>query len=281
MHFYDFNIGEYAKKTQHLTNEEDLAYRRLLDMYYDTEKPIANPSLNGGLATLSRRLRVSEQALKNVLDEFFPDGKNKHAEEKIAAYYAYIAKQAANGKLGGRPKRTQAKPTGKPKKPSAKPTLTTNHLPLTTNKEPLTTKSQNLPDAIAPEKKQLNVNQETELQAACKATWMKYCNAYFIRYGTEPIRNAGVNSMVKQFVKKLGFDDSPFVAEFFVNHNDRFYVQKTHAVSLMTKDAEGLRTQWATGRSMTSTRAGQIDQSQANASVVSEALKILEGMNNE
>lgn len=140
MHFYDFNIGEYAKKTQHLTNEEDLAYRRLLDMYYDTEKPIANPSLNGGLATLSRRLRVSEQALKNVLDEFFPDGINKHAEEKIAEYYVYIAKQAANGKLGGRPKRTQAKPTVKPSlthcKPSAKPTLTTNQLPLTTNQEP-------------------------------------------------------------------------------------------------------------------------------------------------
>lgn len=139
MHFYDFNIGEYAKKTQHLTNEEDLAYRRLLDMYYDTEKPIANPSLNGGLATLSRRLRVSEQALKNVLDEFFPDGINKHAEEKIAAYYVYIAKQASNGKLGGRPKRTQPKPTAKPSlthgKPSAKPTLPTNHLPLPTTQE--------------------------------------------------------------------------------------------------------------------------------------------------
>ena len=129
MHFYDFNIGEYAKKTQHLTNEEDLAYRRALDMYYDTEKPL----LTDGLATLSRRLRVDQQALQNVLDEFFPDGINKHAEEKIQAYYAYIAKQSLNGKLGGRPKRTQAKPTAKPKEPSAKPSLPTNHLPLTTN----------------------------------------------------------------------------------------------------------------------------------------------------
>lgn len=135
MHFYDFNIGEYAKKTQHLTNEEDLAYRRALDMYYDTEKPL----LTDGLATLSRRLRVDQQALKNVLDEFFPNGINKHAEEKIAEYYAYISKQQANGKLGGRPKRTQAKPTANPKEPSAKPTLTTNHLPLPTNNESLTT----------------------------------------------------------------------------------------------------------------------------------------------
>lgn len=141
MHFYDFNIGEYAKKTQHLTNEEDLAYRRALDMYYDTEKPL----LTDGLATLSRRLRVDQQALQNVLSEFFPDGVNKHAEEKIQAYYAYIAKQSLNGKLGGRPKRTQAKPTANPPlthcKPTAKPPLTTNHLPLTTNQEPIKNKA--------------------------------------------------------------------------------------------------------------------------------------------
>lgn len=144
-----------------------------------------------------------------------------------------------------------------------------------------------IPDSRIPEKKPLasakavakKESTETELQSACKETWARYCNAYFNRYGTEPIRNAGVNSMIKQFVQKLGFDDSPFVAEFFVQHNDRFYVQKTHPVSLMSKDAEGLRTQWATGRSMTSTRAGQIDKTQANASVVDEAMKILEGMN--
>jgi len=130
MHFFEWNIGEYAKKTQHLTNEEDLAYRRALEMYYDSEKPL----LTDGLATLSRRLRVDQQALQNVLSEFFPDGVNKHAEEKIAAYYSYIAKQSVNGKLGGRPKRTQAKPTDNPKEPSAKPLLTTNQEPLTNNK---------------------------------------------------------------------------------------------------------------------------------------------------
>lgn len=137
MHFYDFNIGDYAKKTQHLTNEEDLAYRRLLDMYYDTEKPIANPSLNGGIATLSRRLRVDQKALENVLAEFFPDGKNKHADEKIAAYYAYIEKQKANGKQGGRPKHkptanpppTQNNPV--PSQPLTTKPLTTNHIKYT------------------------------------------------------------------------------------------------------------------------------------------------------
>ena len=114
MHFYEFNIGDFAKKTQHLTNEEELAYRRALDMYYDTE----NPLLTTGLATLSRRLRVSENALKNVLDEFFPNGKNKHADEKIAEYYEYLERQKTNGRKGGRPKNnpvlTQPYPSANP-----------------------------------------------------------------------------------------------------------------------------------------------------------------------
>jgi len=111
MHFYDFNIGDYAKKTSHLTNGEDLAYRRALDVYYDTEQPF---DLSGGLATLSRRLRVDEKDLKNVIDEFFPDGRNKHADEKIAAYYAFLERQKANGKLGGRPKHKDLKPSANP-----------------------------------------------------------------------------------------------------------------------------------------------------------------------
>jgi len=130
MHFYEFNIGDYAKKTQHLTNEEDLAYRRMLDMYYDSE----NPVLTTGLATLSRRLRVSENALKNVLDEFFPDGRNKHADEKIAAYHEYLKRQQLNGSKGGRPKH---KPTDNPvvsqNNPVPSQPLTTK--PLTTNKD--------------------------------------------------------------------------------------------------------------------------------------------------
>jgi len=134
MHFYDFNIGEYAKKTAHLTNEEDIAYRRAIDLYYDTEKPLDTQNI----PSLSRRLRVNPVALKNVIDEFFPDGINKHCEEKIATYYAFINKQKANGLKGGRPKRTQALPNANPKEPKLKPSLPTTNLPLTTNQNPET-----------------------------------------------------------------------------------------------------------------------------------------------
>ena len=130
MHFYEFNIGDYAKKTAHLTNEEDVAYRRALDMYYDTEKPLP---ITHGLATLSRRLRVSENALKNIVDEFFPDGKNQHADEKIEEYHKYLDRQKSNGLKGGRPKVSQNNPLVSQNNPVPSQPLTTK--PLTTNQD--------------------------------------------------------------------------------------------------------------------------------------------------
>lgn len=120
---------------------------------------------------------------------------------------------------------------------------------------------------------------DTELQTACKATWKSYCAAYFNRYGVDPLRNLSVNSTIKLFVKKLPYTEAPLVAAFFVNHNDKFYIQKTHAVPLMLKDAEGLRTQWATGQTMTGTKASQIDKTASNYDSAQQAMAMLRRKN--
>jgi hypothetical protein len=120
---------------------------------------------------------------------------------------------------------------------------------------------------------------DTEIQAACRATWKSYSDAYFNRYGVEPVRNAAVNTSIKSFVQKLPHNEAPYVAAFFVSHNDKFYVQKTHPVFLLLKDAEGLRTQWATGREMTSTRAAQLDGTATNANAAQEAIAMLRRRN--
>ena len=72
MHYYNFNIGDYMKHTLHLSLEEDLAYRRLLDMYYDSESAIPN-----NISLVSRRLRMPPEIVESVLHEFFeltPEG---------------------------------------------------------------------------------------------------------------------------------------------------------------------------------------------------------------
>ena len=132
MNYYNFHIGDYISHTIHLSLEEDLAYRRLLDMYYDTELPIPN-----NIPLVSRKLRISAEVVKTVLDEFFElteEGyKNFRADNEISEYQRFIEKQKANGSKGGRPKKSQRKPTANPtqsqKKPNQEP-ITNNHKPI-------------------------------------------------------------------------------------------------------------------------------------------------------
>ena len=132
MHYYQFNIGDYIKHTMHLSPIEDITYRRLLDMYYDTEAPIPN-----NIPLVSRRLRIEAGIVKAILTEFFDETeegyKNYRADAEIASYHSFLDKQKANGSKGGRPKKTQTKPTANPNltqnNPKQEP-LTTNHKPL-------------------------------------------------------------------------------------------------------------------------------------------------------
>ena len=70
MHYYQHSIADFNNATRHLTRLERSIYRDLIDMYYDTEKP-----LEADLNKLARRALVvsdeEKQALKNVLDDFF------------------------------------------------------------------------------------------------------------------------------------------------------------------------------------------------------------------
>jgi uncharacterized protein YdaU (DUF1376 family) len=131
MHYYQFNIGDYIKHTMHLSPLEDITYRRLLDMYYDTEAPIPN-----NIPLVSRRLRLGSDVVQSVLDEFFvasDDGyRNHRADLEINEYHAFIDKQRSNGKLGGRPKKTQRKPTANPDQSQNNP----NQEPITINHKP-------------------------------------------------------------------------------------------------------------------------------------------------
>lgn len=102
-------------------------------------------------------------------------------------------------------------------------------------------------------------------------TWEAYREAYSRRYGTAPIRNASVNAKLAQFVNRIGTEESPLVAEFYLTHNDAFYVKSMHPVGLMLRDAEKLRTEWATGRKMLGSAAREAERVQHNVNVFTEA----------
>lgn len=103
-------------------------------------------------------------------------------------------------------------------------------------------------------------------------TWNAYAAAYERRYGTAPVRNATVNAQMASFVKRLGAAEAPAVAAFYVSHNNRFYVQSMHSTGAMVKDAEKLRTEWATRTRMTAERAAQMDRTATNGDVFAKLI---------
>ena len=116
-------------------------------------------------------------------------------------------------------------------------------------------------------------DKETALQAACRATWSAYSDAYERRYGAKPVRNAQVNAGIKQFVQRLGYEESPMVAAWFVDFvNEAFVLRNGHAVWVLVKSAEAYRTQWVTGRGITSTRAKQADRMAAAQDTAADAI---------
>ena len=136
MHYYPHHIGDYKSATAHLTNEEDLAYRRLLEMYYDTEAFIPLET-----QWVARRLRVGTQPLESVLSDFFvrtEEGwKHSRCDLVIREYHEMAEKNRRNGKLGGRPKSNKQgnkNPVGSQSVPSGIPVETHSKA----NQEPIT-----------------------------------------------------------------------------------------------------------------------------------------------
>jgi uncharacterized protein YdaU (DUF1376 family) len=125
MNYYQFHIGDYASQTRHLSPIEDIAYRRILDVYYLHERP-----LNAGLTSVARQInmREYEEQIKIVLTEFFTltdDGwVNQRADQEIQQYRAKIEQASRAGKASAE-RRFNAGST------DVQPTI--NHKPLTNN----------------------------------------------------------------------------------------------------------------------------------------------------
>lgn len=103
--------------------------------------------------------------------------------------------------------------------------------------------------------------------------WDAYAEAYEFRWGVPPVRNAAMNTICKKIVDRIGAEDAPHVAQFYVSHDNSFYVAKMHQLPLLLTNVEQLRTEWATGRQMTRQVANQIDSRTANHSAAEQYLK--------
>lgn len=136
MNYYQHHIGDFNNATRHLSRTERSIYRDLIDLYYDSEKP-----LTADIEKLARKILVEDGdrgALREVLNEFFvpmEDGyHNDRCDKEIAAYQ----RMAEGGKLGAVKrwaKGSDSPPIAPLSRPQAKGNA--NHEPITNNHKPI------------------------------------------------------------------------------------------------------------------------------------------------
>lgn len=87
MRYYPHDIAAYMAATVHLTNGQDLAYFRLLQIYYLKEEPLPLDE-----KYLARKVRCPLKDVVTVLEEFFErtenGWRNKRCDEEISRYRA-------------------------------------------------------------------------------------------------------------------------------------------------------------------------------------------------
>ena len=88
MHFYRFHISDYMSHTKHLSKDEDLAYRRMLDWMYLHEKPLPLDIRKIGRLI---DMRDDEQAISDVLDEFFVEQEGGFTQLRVSEESLHIS----------------------------------------------------------------------------------------------------------------------------------------------------------------------------------------------
>ena len=128
MHYFQFNIGDYASHTRHLSPMEDLAYRRLLDLYY-----LKDGQVYGDEAEVARQVGLREyvQEVKQVLQDFFcldEDDRWSHARcDAEIAHFRQKSEKASNAGKASAQRRSNVRST------DVQPT--NNQQPITTNQD--------------------------------------------------------------------------------------------------------------------------------------------------
>jgi uncharacterized protein YdaU (DUF1376 family) len=139
MHYYKFNIGDYASHTQHLDPLEDIAYRRMLDWLYLNEMKL--PLDVEDIARLIR-MRTHSECIAVVLREFFrshSDGyTHVRVDKELAAYQERSDKAKKSAEARWKKNPAPAKESSDANALRTECDSNANHKPLTTNQEPLT-----------------------------------------------------------------------------------------------------------------------------------------------
>lgn len=258
MIYYRDYIADYLRDTVDLTLIEHGAYGMMMRYYYADENPLP---LDVNL--IYRRLRAmakaEQQAIDKVLGIYFEKQIDGYHQKRIDHEIRVSRQAQTNGAKGGK-KRTgygtgldtgpgtgdltgmdTESPTGEGAG-SGHPS-TYNHQPSTGNHQPSTGNQGKDSGEAAPAGR--------AAPGKTVETWNAYKQAYSERYQVDPLRNAKVNAQLGKLIDHVGAEEAPRVAEFYLTHNGKLYVSSGHAIDLLLRDCQKLRTEMVTGRRIT------------------------------
>lgn len=193
MNYYPFHIGDFRSGTVNMSRQSRWIYRDMLDVYYDTEKPL---SLDFDVlcdqlgAESDEERRIVERLLKFKFDKTEDGYRHVICEQVIAEYRSKAETAKANGSKGGRkpkqkepkeePKETQPEPSGFQSGSDQDATGQANQTGSQTNQEPRTNNQ-----IKAPQTPQAGPAGKREGNAIALQTFIAGCNAK----GERPVRD--------------------------------------------------------------------------------------------
>lgn len=183
MHYYSFRINDHAAETGHLSLVEDAIYRRLIDLYFRTEKPLQDDAQE--LARLIRA-RGHEEEIKSVLKEFFYLKKtgwyHPRCDEQLSTFKAKSEKARNSAKSrwskdDANAERSQCERIADAKRAhcdrNAEAMLTNNHEPITNNHEPITKNQEEKTSKKAPRVPRASVSRPEDVPQQIWDDWIR------------------------------------------------------------------------------------------------------------
>lgn len=268
-------VADYIADTTRLTTEQHGAYFLLIIDYWRNGPPPNDDAVLARITglTISRWKyhRPTLQPFFQIVGKTWQHKRVNHEFEKATGISK--AKQTA-GKLGGEAKaKAVAERIANAKQtPTPSPSPSQESLPGPSPAPSPEPQPHSESPAARPSSATKKAGGNEKIEAKTNRCWQAYSVAYLYRYGVEPVRNGKVNGMLARFIERVPIEEAPNIAAFFVQSNRGLYVSAKHAVDLLLRDAEGLRTEWATGQHGTDTKARQADQTSAQGDVWRELI---------
>lgn len=276
--WFPLYVGDYLAATTRLTTEQHGAYLLIIMDYWRNGPP---PDDDGVLARITgltpARWKAHREAIKSFFQLVGKTWHHKRIDAELDKANAVSKARQASGKLGGEAKanavanavaNAKQKPTQSQSQSQKTFTVTKSQSP-----SPQDQKPSDAAIAAPALKTAKRGNGKEKPEAPTTETWAAYATSYEQRYHTEPVRNAKVNGMMARFCERVPIHEAPQIAAFFVRSNRGLYVSAHHAIDLMLRDAEGLRTEWATGHQGTETEARQADKTAATGNVFGKLIE--------